>query len=222
MVRHLLLRLHADTRGLDLRRQSILDSFLPSHTYLPFLSYLPYTDTPTEPPFEPLDTSPTSTMSASDIFLGLIAILFPPIAVWIKRGLCSADSLINILLCVLGYVPGLLHAWYIIAAYPEIDHDYEPVDPEGGRVTYVVVGQGPNRNYGTAGQGQQGRQAKPASNIPPSVAAHSRPPPQAPQAGNGESSSGDAPPPTYQDAVKGDHRFSVKNKMTNLWNGAVL
>lgn len=38
-------------------------------------------------------------MCGSDIFLGVIAILFPPIAVWVKRGLCSADSLINIALC---------------------------------------------------------------------------------------------------------------------------
>ena len=38
-------------------------------------------------------------MCGSDIFLGLIAILFPPIAVWVKRGICSADSLINIALC---------------------------------------------------------------------------------------------------------------------------
>jgi hypothetical protein len=31
--------------------------------------------------------------------------------VWIKRGICTADSLINIALCCLGYIPGLLHAW---------------------------------------------------------------------------------------------------------------
>jgi uncharacterized membrane protein YqaE (UPF0057 family) len=38
-------------------------------------------------------------MCGSDIFLGLVAILFPPLAVWVKRGICSADSLINIALC---------------------------------------------------------------------------------------------------------------------------
>lgn len=38
-------------------------------------------------------------MCGSDIFLGLIAVLFPPLAVWVKRGICSADSLINIALC---------------------------------------------------------------------------------------------------------------------------
>ncbi len=41
----------------------------------------------------------TAIMCGSDIFLGLIAILFPPLAVWVKRGICSGDSLINIALC---------------------------------------------------------------------------------------------------------------------------
>lgn len=54
----------------------------------------------------------------SDICLIIISVLFPPLPVWIRRGICSADSLINILLCVLGYFPGLIHSWYIIAKYP--------------------------------------------------------------------------------------------------------
>ncbi|MDI1486447.1 MAG: hypothetical protein OHK93_005675 [Ramalina farinacea] len=82
-------------------------------------------------------------MCSSDILLALLAILFPPIAVWIKSGICTADSLINILLCMLGYIPGLLHAWYIISLYPEPDHEYEYIgDAESGqpqRVTYYYV-----------------------------------------------------------------------------------
>lgn len=46
-----------------------------------------------------LSTYPTVNMCGSDIFLGILAILFPPLAVWVKRGICSADSLINIALC---------------------------------------------------------------------------------------------------------------------------
>lgn len=38
-------------------------------------------------------------MCGTDVFLGILAIIFPPIAVWVKRGLCSADSLINLALC---------------------------------------------------------------------------------------------------------------------------
>ncbi|CAK7211341.1 hypothetical protein SBRCBS47491_001091 [Sporothrix bragantina] len=88
-------------------------------------------------------------MCSSDIFLGLLALLFPPLPVWVKRGLCSADSVINILLCVLGYIPGLIHAWYIIAKFPEPDYDYEVLDQDAernGRVTYVVVH--PNHRQG--------------------------------------------------------------------------
>lgn len=35
------------------------------------------------------------------------------------------DSLINILLCVLGYLPGLIHSWYIIAKYPPYTVNHE-------------------------------------------------------------------------------------------------
>ncbi|KAK4463186.1 hypothetical protein QBC42DRAFT_174157 [Cladorrhinum samala] len=64
-------------------------------------------------------------MCSSDVFLSLLAILFPPLPVWVKRGICSADSLINILLLILGYIPGLIHAWYIIFKHPEPPYDYD-------------------------------------------------------------------------------------------------
>ncbi|ODV66445.1 UPF0057-domain-containing protein [Hyphopichia burtonii NRRL Y-1933] len=54
----------------------------------------------------------------SDICLIIVSVLFPPLPVWIRRGICSCDSLINLLLCFLGYFPGLIHSWYIIAKYP--------------------------------------------------------------------------------------------------------
>ncbi|KAK6463784.1 hypothetical protein DFJ63DRAFT_341639 [Scheffersomyces coipomensis] len=44
--------------------------------------------------------------------------LVPPIPVFIKRGIRSADFWINILLCLLGFLPGLLHSYYIISMYP--------------------------------------------------------------------------------------------------------
>merc|ERR1712093_884670 len=99
----------------------------------------------------------TFKMTCGDIFLGLLAIIFPPLAVWVKRGICSADSLINILLCVLGYIPGLLHAWYIIARFPEEEYDYEHLPDSENRVTYYYVSHQPGqpRDYGTQG-GQQG------------------------------------------------------------------
>ncbi|RLV86955.1 hypothetical protein JA9_001091 [Meyerozyma sp. JA9] len=54
----------------------------------------------------------------TDLCLIVLSVLFPPLPVWIRRGFCSQDSFINILLFILGYFPGLIHSWYIIAKYP--------------------------------------------------------------------------------------------------------
>jgi uncharacterized membrane protein YqaE (UPF0057 family) len=42
--------------------------------------------------------------TASDICKVLLAIILPPLGVFLERG-CNADFLINILLTVLGYIP---------------------------------------------------------------------------------------------------------------------
>ncbi|KAF2158913.1 hypothetical protein M409DRAFT_34170, partial [Zasmidium cellare ATCC 36951] len=46
--------------------------------------------------------------------LYLLAVFLPFVSVAIKAG-CGADLLINILLCCLGWLPGVIHAWYVIA-----------------------------------------------------------------------------------------------------------
>ncbi|KAJ7833096.1 hypothetical protein B0H14DRAFT_2801421 [Mycena olivaceomarginata] len=52
-------------------------------------------------------------VKGSDVILCLIAILFPPAAAAFITG-CSCDLLINILLTVLGYIPGHIHAFWLI------------------------------------------------------------------------------------------------------------
>ena len=129
---------------------------------------------------------------------------------------------------MLGYIPGLLHSWYIIAKFPEgtCEHDeiyYHTVPADGGegghaggarveRVTYYYVrsnggrnnmrgGQqqqrGPERqagmSYGTVGTGQQ----QPAQG-----------PTQMPPQQQGESSQ-EGVPPSYQEAVQGDHKVQT-------------
>lgn len=49
-----------------------------------------------------------------DILRILIAILLPPLGVALDRGI-GKDFLINIILTLLGYFPGIIHAVYIIA-----------------------------------------------------------------------------------------------------------
>ena len=43
----------------------------------------------------------------------ILAFLLPPALVLIERG-CSADFLINIGLSILGWIPGVIHALYIL------------------------------------------------------------------------------------------------------------
>lgn len=52
-------------------------------------------------------------LTCGDVLKLIIAVLLPPLAVAIERG-CSADLLINICLTILGWIPGIIHAIYII------------------------------------------------------------------------------------------------------------
>ncbi|KAL2263463.1 hypothetical protein VTK26DRAFT_6670 [Humicola hyalothermophila] len=51
--------------------------------------------------------------TASDICKIIFAIILPPLGVFLERG-CGSDLLINICLTILGYIPGIIHALYII------------------------------------------------------------------------------------------------------------
>ncbi|WP_339725543.1 YqaE/Pmp3 family membrane protein [uncultured Paraglaciecola sp.] len=46
------------------------------------------------------------------LILIILAIFLPPIAVFLKSGV-GKDLLINILLCLLFYVPGIIHAIWV-------------------------------------------------------------------------------------------------------------
>jgi len=56
--------------------------------------------------------------NCSDFVLILISIFLPFLAVGLRRGFFTADFVINVALCLLGFIPGLVHAWYILAKYP--------------------------------------------------------------------------------------------------------
>lgn len=47
------------------------------------------------------------------IVLIIIAILLPPVAVFIKKG-AGKDLIINIVLCLLLFIPGVAHAIWLI------------------------------------------------------------------------------------------------------------
>jgi uncharacterized membrane protein YqaE (UPF0057 family) len=159
-------------------------------------------------------------MCSADIFLGLLAILFPPLPVWVKRGICGVDSIINIALCMLGYIPGLLHSWYIIAKYPD-PYEYGPVsDSEDGTTSYYYYisrrghppqRQSSQRGYGTTAQPQAAPQES-------GVEAPPKPQNQPPKPRNDtvadhadEGSSSTHPPPSYADVVKGDNKVQSQD-----------
>ncbi|CAI6332503.1 unnamed protein product [Periconia digitata] len=171
-------------------------------------------------------------MCGTDCFLMLLSVLFPPIGVWVKSGVCSADSLINIALCVLGFLPGLLHAWYIILKNPE-QYPYEGVQDRergaDGSVTYYYVStaqpQHPASGAGAQAQRQGHGQTsygtlsgnQPSSGQFPGQQSGVIPGPKtvyaqhADAGGNAAGSSSNAegasePPPTYADVIKGDNK----------------
>ncbi|MFC2133864.1 YqaE/Pmp3 family membrane protein [Bacteroidota bacterium] len=49
----------------------------------------------------------------NDILLLILAILLPPIAVFLKKGV-GKDLLINIILCIIFWLPGIIHALWLI------------------------------------------------------------------------------------------------------------
>jgi len=54
-----------------------------------------------------------STVTGSDIFKILLAILLPPLGVFLEVGF-KGHFWLNILLTLLGYIPGIIHALYVI------------------------------------------------------------------------------------------------------------
>jgi len=52
-------------------------------------------------------------MDTNKLLLIILAILLPPVAVFLKSGV-GKDLLINIILCLLFFIPGLLHALWVV------------------------------------------------------------------------------------------------------------
>lgn len=54
--------------------------------------------------------------TASDICKILLAIILPPVGVFLEVG-CTGQLFLNIILTILGYIPGIIHALYVILEY---------------------------------------------------------------------------------------------------------
>lgn len=71
--------------------------------------------------------------SCCDCILVLLALVVPPLPVIWKRGCCSVDLLINLLLCTLGVIPGIIHAWFVI-----LDDQHRQQDDEERQLLVVL------------------------------------------------------------------------------------
>lgn len=73
--------------------------------------------------------------SAYVLLLVILALIFPPLAVLLDQG-CGEDLCINILLTILGWIPGVIHAFYVLYAKPS--HSLiDPVTPATTTTTTV-------------------------------------------------------------------------------------
>ncbi|KZF20345.1 hypothetical protein L228DRAFT_270422 [Xylona heveae TC161] len=80
----------------------------------------------------------------------IITLLLPPLGVFLVAG-CGADLLINILLTLLGYFPGHIHAFYVEYVYyhrRKYNNASQPLPPAGGIYSPKVQNAG-GTQYGT-------------------------------------------------------------------------
>ncbi|KAF9016160.1 UPF0057-domain-containing protein [Hymenopellis radicata] len=86
-------------------------------------------------------------VKSSDVLIILVAIIFPPAAAAFLTG-CSCDLLINICLTLLGYIPGHIHAFWLIYKKMQAEERY-------GSGGFRYVGNGEYRAYDQITPGQQ-------------------------------------------------------------------
>ena len=55
-------------------------------------------------------------VTGTDVFKVIFAIILPPVGVFMEVGL-KGHFWLNILLTILGYIPGIIHALYVIVKH---------------------------------------------------------------------------------------------------------
>ncbi|KZM27081.1 uncharacterized protein EKO05_0010091 [Ascochyta rabiei] len=96
------------------------------------------------------------------ILLIIVTIFLPPVGVFAVAG-CGADLLINLLLTILGYIPGHIHAFYIEYVYYKRRDEIRAGTYDGTRAPGVYSQK--VQNGGTKGVAV--RSAPVAGDVPP-------------------------------------------------------
>ncbi|KAL4929660.1 YqaE/Pmp3 family membrane protein [Aspergillus undulatus] len=86
--------------------------------------------------------------TAGMLCLIILTILFPPLGVFLISG-CSVDFLINIMLTILGYLPGHIHAFYLEYVYYQNRAAMIAEPAPGVYSDRIQRGAHPEQNYGT-------------------------------------------------------------------------
>lgn len=60
-------------------------------------------------------------VTLGEVCLIILAVIFPPLAVLFSNG-CGCHLLLNILLTICGFIPGVVHAFYVLAKDSEDDN----------------------------------------------------------------------------------------------------
>jgi uncharacterized membrane protein YqaE (UPF0057 family) len=61
---------------------------------------------------KPMGDISVSDVSSNKLLMVIIAILLPPLAVFLQKG-AGTDLVINIVLCIVFWVPGIIHALWV-------------------------------------------------------------------------------------------------------------
>ncbi|SCU83332.1 LAMI_0C02828g1_1 [Lachancea mirantina] len=101
--------------------------------------------------------------TVSDLILYVVAFFLPPVAVLLRAGLYSSDFLLNLLLTLFGFVPGLIHAFYFITTSSPLRRNQEAV-------YYYQSGWQDSRRGRDDGNGRNGTSRQYVAQQPPSVA----------------------------------------------------
>lgn len=56
-------------------------------------------------------------VTCSDIIKLIAAFLLPPLGVFLEKGACDKDFWIDVLLTILGWLPGIIYAVWIIVRF---------------------------------------------------------------------------------------------------------
>lgn len=83
---------------------------------------------------------PFLSLTKNDLLLMIISIFFPPVSVYLRKGLWTKDFLINFLLTLLLGLPGFIHAVWVIYTSSELRDGTHEILSTGSRLEEGLSG----------------------------------------------------------------------------------